>query len=129
MKEEVAHFEGIFQSKMKEFIDDTIGPPLGIMWKLVSAGDSDTSPPEIYVQAAEQFNQVWKKSIENISSSIKQQFSTKLGEIVLHETLKEVLICYKAFLQQWDKVFIGRKPQLIPVGFQTLLVEMKKYKP
>ena len=129
LRDEVLHFEAIFQSKMKEYIDNTIGPALGTTWKLVNADSSEPLLPESFLQAAEQFNGVWKKRIEYISTTIKQQFNAKLGDIVLHEALKEVLVCYKSFLQKWDKVFTGQRPAITPVGFQTLLVEMKKYKP
>ena len=128
LKDEVAHFEGIFQLKLKEYIDNTIGPALGVIWKLVNHGDAADQPDQ-FLQAVEQFNGVWKKRIEYISTSIKQQFNAKLGDIVVHEALKEVLVCYKAFLSKWDKLFQGQKPSVTPVGFQALLVEMKKYKP
>jgi vacuolar protein sorting-associated protein 52 len=87
-------------------------------------------------QIAIEFNTNWKASIEKINDDLNKVFPNfKLGARVLHATLTALVLFYKRyvstknrFLAVWDIALKGQKTKVAPVGIQTLLVEIKKFR-
>jgi hypothetical protein len=77
---------------------------------------------------AHDFNQVWRMALTRMNESIMQNFPNfQSGGKILHSTLTELLVFYKRFLSLWERQGFGRT-QVQPVGMQSLMVELKKYR-
>ena len=75
------------------------------------------------------FNLKWKGSIGAINEAISQTFPNfQNGAKILHAALSQYILIYKRFISLWERKFTNVKPKVSPVGIQTLLVEIKKYR-
>jgi vacuolar protein sorting-associated protein 52 len=75
---------------------------------------------------SQEFNQKWKSSLQTIADSITQNFPNfQNGARVLHIALTQYVLHYKNFIALVDK---QGKTKVTPVGLQTVLVEIKKFK-
>lgn len=75
-----------------------------------------------------EFNNGWKTHINNMNTSILQAFPNfQNGARILHAALTQFLLYYRRFLALWEKR-VGKKSKVQPVGIQSLMVEIKKFK-
>jgi hypothetical protein len=84
---------------------------------------------ERFEKVASEFNNTWKSSIAEINGSILQAFPNfQNGARILHSALTQILLFYKRFLTLWEKKFTGKGRRVHPVGIQSVMVEIKKFR-
>jgi CRISPR/Cas system CMR subunit Cmr6 (Cas7 group RAMP superfamily) len=82
--------------------------------------------PKELESIANDFNNNWRKSIPNLRQQISNDnFNENMKSMIIHDTLKQILGLYKEFLKQWDQS-VKSQSSITPIGFQTVLVELKK---
>ncbi|KAJ2821273.1 Vacuolar protein sorting-associated protein 52, partial [Coemansia sp. 'formosensis'] len=84
-------------------------------------------------RTASVFNGEWRAQISAINSSIVQSFSNfRTGTEILHVVLGQLIIYYTRFHSLYDKRIARRAASASeicqPVGVQTVMVDIKKYR-
>jgi hypothetical protein len=129
---EKTFFDNLLESKSLEFVEEELYPQLTLMLQLISKAEKikigQSDHEQIYL-IANDFNQRWKAVIQILYDNISQTFPNfQNGARILHMCLARLLVYYKTFLGIWEKQFGSGKTKVVPVGLQSLLVEIKKYR-
>jgi hypothetical protein len=83
---------------------------------------------------ANDFNTNWKPALGSLNQSIMKSFSNfQTGTRILQKALTDLVVYYQRFIGLWEKRFGGglsggRMPKAAPIGLQSVLVEIKKFK-
>lgn len=86
-----------------------------------------TKDPQSLDFITTEFNQKWRGSLQNIADSITAAFPNfQNGARILHTALTHYVLLYKRFLALVDES--RGKTKVTPIGLQTVLVEIKKFK-
>ncbi|KNC96426.1 uncharacterized protein SPPG_08323 [Spizellomyces punctatus DAOM BR117] len=132
-EQEKMHFNGVLDSKINEYVEEELKPHfLGLM-TFVIAAESDPNvvnlQEEKFERVAADFNTCWKNALTSINQSVMQNFSNfQNGARILHAALTQLLLFYKRFFTLWEKRFVTKKPKVQPVGLQSVMVEIKKFR-
>ncbi|KAJ3302058.1 Vacuolar protein sorting-associated protein 52 [Kappamyces sp. JEL0829] len=128
---ERAFFETLLEQKTEEFVGYQLTPHIGNLIEALPRLEKDPQKAikEVLEKLAVDFNTNWKPSIEKIHEDLTKVFPNfKNGAHVLHATLAALVLYYKRFLTVWDVACKGVKTKVVPIGIQTVLVEIKKYR-
>lgn len=121
----------MFEEKVVEFSGYQLQPHIGNLLETLPKLEKDSSKAtkEILEKIANEFNSNWKAAIESINEEIGQVFTNfRNGARVLHAVLTQLVLFYKRFLTIWDAVAKPKGSKVVPIGIQSVLVEIKKYR-
>jgi hypothetical protein len=114
------------------FVDEQLKPYFGALIDCVKrcerakGNDDDTITIPDLERICSQFSQTWRQSLTAINSSVIQYFSNfRNGTTVLHAVLGQLIMYYTKFLDIVEKRGLSR---IQPVGVQTVMVEIKKFR-
>ncbi|KAI9202758.1 Sac2 family-domain-containing protein [Polychytrium aggregatum] len=132
-EEEKAYFAGILENRTDEFVEEELRPYFGTLMGLVAEGEQHPDLLKMdgdkFERIADNFNNSWKQAIGTINNSIIQSFTNfQNGARILQSALTRLLLYYKRFLVLWEKRFGSRKQRVQPVGLQSVMVEIKKFR-
>lgn len=121
----------MFEQKVNEFVGYQLQPHLGNMLDQIPKMEKD--PPkankEMLEKLAFDFNNNWKNAIEALNADLSKTFPNfRNGARVLQAVLTQFVLLYKRFITIWDAALKSQKTKVVPVGMQTVLVEIKKYR-
>jgi hypothetical protein len=129
---EKLYFQDLMDQKSGDFVNLILAPHLGKMQDFIEKhSDLDESEfdKNAMVSIVNEFNLNWKKGLLDINGSTMQLFTSfQNGARVLHGILTQFVVWYKRFLSLWAMAFRNEKSPGAPVGIQTVLVEVKKYR-
>ncbi|KAI8927959.1 Sac2 family-domain-containing protein [Entophlyctis helioformis] len=130
---EKQHFDTALKDRMSEFVEDELQQCMGAMMGFVAQHETAANLSNVdadkFERIAAEFNNTWKSSINAMNNSIIQAFPNfQNGARILHAALTQLLLYYRRFLTCWERRFNGIKPKVQPVGIQSLMVEIKKFK-
>lgn len=129
---EKLYFQDLMELKTGEFVNLILAPHLGKMIDFIdrcSGVDESLLDKNAMVPIASEFNMNWKKGLLDINGSTMQLFASfQNGARVLHGILTQFVVWYKRFLSIWALAFRNEKSTIVPIGIQTVLVEVKKYR-
>lgn len=130
---EKSYFDSLLTQKTHEFVQEgkltldfiiELQPFLGSLIFLLNQPQKD---PQSLDFISKEFNEKWKSSLQSIADSITLAFPNfQNGARVLHIALTQFVLHYKAFISIVDQQ--KGKTKVTPVGIQTVLVEIKKFK-
>ncbi|KAI9004736.1 Sac2 family-domain-containing protein [Gaertneriomyces semiglobifer] len=133
--QERRHFNEILDSKINEYVEEELKPSFLTLTSFVRALEDEsqltsiTQSADRFEAVATDFNNIWKPAISALNESIMQSFSNfQNGARVLHTALTQLLLSYKRFTTLWDRKFAAKKAQVQPVGLQSVMVEIKKFR-
>jgi vacuolar protein sorting-associated protein 52 len=123
-------FENLYDEKSTEFVLFVIGNFLGPILQINDKHErKHPITKEMMEKCATDFQHGWKGWIAQIHDQIMAVFSNfQVGTKVLHLGLTQVVLQYKAFLGIWEEIFKQSKSKVGPIGIQSVLVEIKKFK-
>ncbi|KAI8893007.1 Sac2 family-domain-containing protein [Globomyces pollinis-pini] len=127
-EQEKKYFEQLMTLKMEEFVSLILTPHMGTMIDYVNKteGQPKLINKDLIEKLALEFNNNWKVFISELNESIMGTFSNfQNGAKILHATLTQIILW---FISLWEVYFKGTKSKVQPIGIQSLLVEVKKYK-
>ncbi|KAI8822052.1 Sac2 family-domain-containing protein [Fimicolochytrium jonesii] len=132
-EQEKSHFTTLLESKTNEYVDEELKPYFANLMRFVSTAESGLDlaslQEENFERIAAEFNQNWKGALGNINQSVMQSFANfQNGARILHHALTQLVLYYKRFMSLWDKRFLNRKPKVQPIGLQSVMVEIKKFR-
>lgn len=112
------------------FVDEQLKPYFGALIDLVKRTEQTQAYASIEIPDLERisahFSQTWRQSLKSINASVIQYFSNfKNGTTVLHAVLGQLIVYYQKFLDIIEKRGASR---IQPVGVQTVMVEIKKFR-
>ncbi|TPX57670.1 hypothetical protein PhCBS80983_g03685 [Powellomyces hirtus] len=131
--QEKGHFNAILESKINEYVDEELKPFFASLMRFVVSAENDANvvslQEENFERVATEFNQNWKSALGSINQSVMQSFANfQNGARILHHALTQLLLYYKRFFTLWEKRYINKKPRVQPVGLQSVMVEIKKFR-
>jgi hypothetical protein len=108
----------------------------GSQASLVSSGTVpvDQRDGELFDRVAADFNAHWPRHLATLNASVMASFPNfQNGARVLDAVFARFLQYYSRFLALWDKKFVQANPpvkraRVQPVGVQTVMVEIKKFR-
>ncbi|KAI9322660.1 Sac2 family-domain-containing protein [Dichotomocladium elegans] len=129
LESELEHVRQLLSLHTGAFVDEQLKPYFGAMVTCVKQMEGSS---RAQVDAAElqrishHFAQTWRQSLASINASVIQYFSNfKNGTTVLHAVLGQLIVYYTKFLDIVEQHGIGG---VQPVGVQTVMVEIKKFR-
>ncbi|KAJ8328797.1 Vacuolar protein sorting-associated protein 52 [Batrachochytrium dendrobatidis] len=131
---EKEYFDRIVIDHTAEFVDNELDQYIHDMVELVQKYETVDNlsfvDAEKFEQVATDFNATWKSTINNMYISITQAFPNfQNGARILHTAMTQFLLFYRRFLTCFERRFSqGKKSRVQPVGIQSLMVEIKKFK-
>ncbi|OAJ41656.1 hypothetical protein BDEG_25222 [Batrachochytrium dendrobatidis JEL423] len=131
---EKEYFDRIVIDHTSEFVDNELDQYIHDMMELVQKYETVDNlsfvDAEKFEQVATDFNATWKSTINNMYISITQAFPNfQNGARILHTAMTQFLLFYRRFLTCFERRFSqGKKSRVQPVGIQSLMVEIKKFK-
>ncbi|KAH9248799.1 hypothetical protein BASA81_013545 [Batrachochytrium salamandrivorans] len=131
---EKQHFNELLVGHTNEFVDEELRQYIGSMIEFVqryeTAANLSTVETDKFEQLSEEFNNSWKATINAMNGSITQAFPNfQNGARILHVAMTQFLLCYRRFLTCYERRFSqGKKARVHPIGIQSLMVEIKKFK-
>ncbi|KAI9253595.1 hypothetical protein BY458DRAFT_521646 [Sporodiniella umbellata] len=125
VENEVNYFKQLLSLQTSAFVDEQLKPYFGTMVQCVHNSDACSIPD--LERISSHFTQTWRQSLKMINASVIQYFSNfKNGTSVLHAVLAQLIVYYTKFLDVLEKR--GILVRLHPVGVQTVMVEIKKFR-
>ncbi|KAI8646533.1 Sac2 family-domain-containing protein [Parasitella parasitica] len=129
---ELDYMKQLLALQTNAFVDEQLKPYFGALIDLVKKSEhiQDLTTIEILdlERIAAHFSQTWRQSLKSINASVIQYFSNfKNGTTVLHAVLGQLIVYYTKFLDILEKRG-GGASRIQPVGVQTLMVEIKKFR-
>ncbi|CAG8622941.1 11481_t:CDS:10 [Paraglomus brasilianum] len=132
---EISHFQQLLNSKISGFVEEELEPHFGILISFVKqveqTEDINSLPSERFEEVSTNFATTWRQSITSINASVIQHFANfKNGTMILHSVLGQLIIYYTKFHDLLEKRMLddGLKFKQQPVGVQTIVAEVKKYR-
>ena len=150
MESELEHVRQLLSIHTGAFVDEQLKPHFGSMIDCVKRADQskNMAQPEKGSVAwnnqykkirsnclfhlgdlqriSHEFAQTWRQNLTSINASVIQYFSNfKNGTTVLHAVLGQLIVYYTKFLDILEQRNIGG---VQPVGVQTVMVEIKKFR-
>lgn len=149
MENELEHVQQLLSLHTGAFVDEQLKPYFGQMMACVKRNEqSDTVmqtetgkiPSSTFAEEcidlcitiddlqriSHHFAQTWRQSLTSINASVIQYFSNfKNGTAVLHAVLGQLIVYYTKFLDLLEQRVVGG---VQPVGVQTVMVEIKKFR-
>ncbi|KAJ3117755.1 Vacuolar protein sorting-associated protein 52 [Phlyctochytrium bullatum] len=131
---EKAYFEAILEGKIAEYVEEELKPVFGYLMEFVTRASLeksvDTLDTDRFERIANEFNNSWKAGVSALQGTIGVAFPNfRNGERIFQAALAEMVVYYKRFMILWEKRFMGKGRRVHPVGIQTLMSELKKFKP
>lgn len=132
MDGELDYMKQLLALQTSAFVDEQLKPYFGALIDLVKKSEhmQDLSSIEIpdLERITAHFAQTWRQSLKSINASVIQYFSNfKNGTTVLHAVLGQLIVYYTKFLNILERRG-GGASRIQPVGVQTLMVEIKKFR-
>ncbi|KAL7311551.1 Vacuolar protein sorting-associated protein 52 [Mucor circinelloides] len=129
---ELDYMKQLLALQTSAFVDEQLKPYFGALIDLVKKSEhmQDLSSIEIpdLERITAHFAQTWRQSLKSINASVIQYFSNfKNGTTVLHAVLGQLIVYYTKFLNILERRG-GGASRIQPVGVQTLMVEIKKFR-
>ncbi|KAI8854929.1 Sac2 family-domain-containing protein [Chytridium lagenaria] len=130
---EKAYFDAILEGKIAEYVEEELKPVLGYLMEFVTRAELeknvDVLDTDRFERIASEFNNSWKATITTLNSIITQAFPNfQNGARIFHSALTQMLLYYKRFMMLWEKRFMGKGRRVHPIGIQTVMGEIKKFK-
>ncbi|KAJ3105839.1 hypothetical protein HDU97_007483 [Phlyctochytrium planicorne] len=130
---EKAFFDAILEGKITEYVEEELKPVFGYLLEFVTRAELektvDVLDTDRFERVGNEFNNSWKAAIASLNTTISQTFPNfKNGARTLHAALTQMLLYYKRFLILWEKKFMGKGRRVHPIGIQTVMAEIKKFK-
>ncbi|GAA5797571.1 Sac2 family-domain-containing protein [Helicostylum pulchrum] len=125
---ELEYMKQLLSLQTNAFVDEQLKPYFGAMIDCVKK--SEQQPQMVFEipdleRISSHFAQTWRQSLKSINASVIQYFSNfKNGTTVLHAVLGQLIVYYTKFLDILEK----RNLRIHPVGVQTVMVEIKKFR-
>ncbi|KAL0095828.1 Sac2 family-domain-containing protein [Phycomyces blakesleeanus] len=120
---ELDHVKQILSLQIGAFVDEQLKPYFGALIDCVKRVEKMKSELD---RIAYQFSQTWRSSLTGINASVIQYFSNfKNGTTVLHAVLGQLIVYYTQFLDILEQRGVSK---VQPVGIQTVMVEIKKFR-
>jgi hypothetical protein len=128
--QEKEYFQKLHDEKSMDFVMHIIGEFVGAMLEVNQKHErKQPITRELMEKVAADFQQGWKSWVALIHDQIMAIFSNfQIGGRLLHLGLTQFVLQYKVFLGIWEEIFKGSKSKMSPVGIQSVLVEIKKFK-
>ncbi|RKO84574.1 Sac2 family-domain-containing protein, partial [Blyttiomyces helicus] len=132
--QEKAHFNQMLDIKTADFVEEeTLKPHFLPLMSFVTTAEASKELATLetgkFESVATDFNNTWKTALTTINSSVMQSFPNfQNGARILHSAFTQLLLYYRRFLTVWDKRFGNRKQSVQPVGMQSVMVEIKKFR-
>ncbi|KAJ3165680.1 hypothetical protein HDU88_003873 [Geranomyces variabilis] len=131
--QEKAHFNTNLETKINEYVDEELKPFFSSLMRFVDSAENDLNivglQEENFERVATDFNGNWKPALGSINQSVMQSFANfQNGARILHHALTRLLLYYKRFATLWEKRYQNKKPRVQPVGLQSVMVEIKKFR-
>ncbi|ORZ14245.1 Sac2 family-domain-containing protein [Absidia repens] len=128
---ELEHVKQILALHVGGFVDEQLKPYFGAIMDCVRKHENKSQSLVIeqdeLAKICSGFAQSWRSSISSINGSVVRYFSNfKNGTTVLHAVLGQLIVYYTKFLDILDDRQLSNKLQ--PVGVQTVMVEIKKFR-
>ncbi|KAL1919768.1 uncharacterized protein VTP21DRAFT_1699 [Calcarisporiella thermophila] len=137
---EIDHFRTLLTGRINAYTEEELAPHFGDLIKLVKQAEQDKEK-EYSAQSLEQvalsFNNNWRQALSIINSSVIRNFSNfKNGTTVLHAVLGQLIVYYTRFHVILEERAARRGKdgppgygfRRQPVGVQTVMVEIKKFR-
>jgi hypothetical protein len=120
-------------NKTAEFVEQELSPFFGNLIRFVNQleHEKDITAVDVskYEKICTEFNASWKNHLQTINGSVVQSFPNfQNGTRILHAMLTQILVYYKKFLGFWELRMRDVRPNVMPTGIQSIMVEMKKYR-
>ncbi|KAI7868117.1 Sac2 family-domain-containing protein [Spinellus fusiger] len=127
---ELDHARQLVSLQISGFVEEQLKPHFGTLIECVKTAENrknnETLDKKELERISYQFAQTWRSSLTAMNASIVQYFSNfKTGTTVLHAVLGQLIIYYTKFL---DLVEQQSSANIQPVGIQTVMVEIKKFR-
>ncbi|KAJ3010115.1 Vacuolar protein sorting-associated protein 52 [Thoreauomyces humboldtii] len=131
--QEKSHFNTILEAKINEYVEEELRPFFASLMRFVDSAENDLNivglQEENFERVASEFNQNWKNALGAINQSVMHSFANfQNGARILHHALTQLLLYYKRFFTLWEKRFSNKKPKVQPMGLQSVMVEIKKFR-
>lgn len=125
---ELDYMRQLLSLQTNAFVDEQLKPYFGALIDCVKKSEQQPQAtieiPDLERISAH-FAQTWRQSLKSINASVIQYFSNfKNGTTVLHAVLGQLIVYYTKFLDILEK----RNLRIQPVGVQTVMVEIKKFR-
>ncbi|EPB81607.1 hypothetical protein HMPREF1544_11675 [Mucor circinelloides 1006PhL] len=129
---ELDYMKQLLALQTSAFVDEQLKPYFGALIDLVKKSEHMQDLTSIEIPDLERitahFAQTWRQSLKSINASVIQYFSNfKNGTTVLHAVLGQLIVYYTKFLNTLERRG-GGASRIQPVGVQTLMVEIKKFR-
>ncbi|KAG2196301.1 hypothetical protein INT46_008385 [Mucor plumbeus] len=129
---ELEYMKQLLALQTSAFVDEQLKPYFGALIDLVKKSEHIQDLTTIEIPDLERitahFAQTWRQSLKAINASVIQYFSNfKNGTTVLHAVLGQLIVYYTNFLNILERRG-GGASRIQPVGVQTLMVEIKKFR-
>ncbi|KAK4512283.1 DNA repair protein rad52 [Mucor velutinosus] len=129
---ELDYIKQLLALQTSAFVDEQLKPYFGALIDLVKKSEHMQDLTTIEIPDLERitahFAQTWRQSLKSINASVIQYFSNfKNGTTVLHAVLGQLIVYYTKFLNILERRG-GGASRIQPVGVQTLMVEIKKFR-
>ncbi|CAO3639266.1 unnamed protein product [Mucor fragilis] len=129
---ELDYMKQLLALQTSAFVDEQLKPYFGALIDLVKKSETMQDLTVIEIPDLERitahFAQTWRQSLKSINASVIQYFSNfKNGTTVLHAVLGQLIVYYTKFLNILERRG-GGASRIQPVGVQTLMVEIKKFR-
>ncbi|RUP47313.1 hypothetical protein BC936DRAFT_145868 [Jimgerdemannia flammicorona] len=146
---ELEHVNALLSVQIGAFVDEELIPYFGNLVNFVKHAEQVKNVAGIdadrFEKISYEFNTTWRQNITSINASVIQLFSNfKNGTTVLHAVLGQLIVYYTRFCVLLEQRFQGggkanggssRKQEAgiaswkqPPVGVQTVMVEIKKFR-
>lgn len=130
LENELEHVQQLLSLHTGAFVDEQLKPYFGQMMACVKLSEQSDSVKQTETddlqRISHHFAQTWRQSLTSINASVIQYFSNfKNGTAVLHAVLGQLIVYYTKFLDLLEQRVVGG---VQPVGVQTVMVEIKKFR-
>ncbi|KAJ3300194.1 Vacuolar protein sorting-associated protein 52 [Borealophlyctis nickersoniae] len=131
--QEKAYFNATLDNKTAEYVEEELRPHFLELMAFVTRSEADPGvlsyDPDKFEKVATSFNNSWKAALTSINGSVMQSFPNfQNGARILHGAFTQMLLYYKRFLTLWEKRFGNKKQRVQPIGMQSVMVEIKKFR-
>ncbi|KAL2914393.1 Vacuolar protein sorting-associated protein 52 [Polyrhizophydium stewartii] len=126
-------FDTLLVERTTEFVEEELQQYIGLMISFVDQHELTDNLSQVdadsFERIANDFNNSWKTSINAMNNSITQAFPNfQNGARILHTAMTQFLVYYRRFLACFERRFNGKRARVQPVGIQSLMFEIKKFK-
>ncbi|KAJ3035124.1 Vacuolar protein sorting-associated protein 52 [Rhizophlyctis rosea] len=130
---EKAYFNEALEGHIMQYVEEELRPTFLELMSFVTRAEPDSNlmnyEPERFEKIATTFSSAYKGAINNINTSVMQSFPNfQNGARISQVAFTQLLLYYKRFLTLWDKRFGSKKQRVQPIGMQSVMVEIKKFR-